>query len=392
MADRSSHNNQNNFAGWILPIVLLIVFPPLGFLFLMLKIFTAPKKVDNSARHPYYTQQERDTPIGARTTAGVTHQTAESRQRQEAEYALVQKEKLSGLDQKGKRLVIVGGVMTGIFGITSVSSLSDAIHWFAEGYMSLFSSEVSSLLLLLCFTGAGIGLLWAGLKKRKQVSRFRRYLNIIGARQSAPIEELASTAGCPRAKTLDDLDDMLNSGLFPQGFLDHKTDRLILSQAGYAQASAPKKKEEPKEEKKDKDGENAILSEIKEINDEIDDEKLSAQIDRIGVVTAKILEYQKSRPEKAPQLHSFLSYYLPTTLKILRAYAKLEDQDVKGENITAAMSRIEGMMDKVVEGFEKQLDMLFQGDAMDITSDVEVLERMMAKDGLSDPKGINLKL
>ena len=54
-----------------------------------------------------------------------------------------------------------------------------------------------------------------------------------------------------------------------------------------------------------------------------------------------------------------------------------------GENITAAMHRIESMMDKVVEGFEKQLDQLFQGDALDITTDVEVLERMLSKDGLS---------
>lgn len=87
-----------------------------------------------------------------------------------------------------------------------------------------------------------------------------------------------------------------------------------------------------------------------------------------------------------------MSYYLPTTLKILRAYGQLEDQEVSGENITAAMHRIEGMMDKVVEGFEKQLDQLFQTDAMDITTDVEVLERMLSKDGLSSQEGLTLGL
>ena len=73
----------------------------------------------------------------------------------------------------------------------------------------------------------------------------------------------------------------------------------------------------------------------------------------------------------------------PTTLKILKAYAQMEAQGIEGENISAAKERIEGMMDKVVEGFEKQLDKLFQDDAMDITTDVEVLERMLDKDGLS---------
>ena len=54
------------------------------------------------------------------------------------------------------------------------------------------------------------------------------------------------------------------------------------------------------------------------------------------------------------------------------------------------MHRIESMMDKVVEGFEKQLDQLFQGDALDITTDVEVLERMLSKDGLSSSDGLRL--
>lgn len=60
----------------------------------------------------------------------------------------------------------------------------------------------------------------------------------------------------------------------------------------------------------------------------------------------------------------------------------MEAQGIEGENIKAAKSRIEGMMDKVVDGFEKQLDRLFQDDAMDIATDVEVLERMLDKDGL----------
>jgi dTDP-4-amino-4,6-dideoxygalactose transaminase len=69
-----------------------------------------------------------------------------------------------------------------------------------------------------------------------------------------------------------------------------------------------------------------------------------------------------------------MDYYLPTTLKILRTYARLEAQEVDGENITATKERIEGMMDTVVEGFESQLDQLFRDEAIDITSDVQVLE------------------
>ena len=117
---------------------------------------------------------------------------------------------------------------------------------------------------------------------------------------------------------------------------------------------------------------------------------MSRKIDRIGEITGNIFAYLREKPDKEGKLRSFLSYYLPTTLKILRAYSRLEDQEVSGENITSAMERIEGMMDKVVEGFEKQLDQLFQGDALDITADVEVLERMLAKDGLSSGSSLRM--
>ena len=94
--------------------------------------------------------------------------------------------------------------------------------------------------------------------------------------------------------------------------------------------------------------------------------------------------------EKLPSVRSLAMDLAINPNTIQRAYAQLESQGVEGENIAAAMSRIEGMMGKVVEGFEKQLDQLFQGDAMDITTDVEVLERMLAKDGLSSQGGLHL--
>ena len=94
--------------------------------------------------------------------------------------------------------------------------------------------------------------------------------------------------------------------------------------------------------------------------------------------------------DKLPSLRALASSLAINPNTIQRAYAQLESQGVEGENIAAAMSRIEGMMGKVVEGFEKQLDQLFQGDAMDITTDVAVLEQMLQKDGLSSSGGMQI--
>ena len=166
------------------------------------------------------------------------------------------------------------------------------------------------------------------------------------------------------------------------------TGRLHLSGEGIREPVRPEPESTGQEERSEDD---RILAQIRAVNDAIEDAEMSRKIDRIEEITRKIFAYQKKNPEKGGQLRSFLNYYLPTTLKILNSYAQMEEQGVEGKNITAAKERIEGMMDKVVEGFEKQLDKLFEGTAMDITTDVQVLEQMLEKDGLArDGDGLTL--
>ena len=90
------------------------------------------------------------------------------------------------------------------------------------------------------------------------------------------------------------------------------------------------------------------------------------------------------KPEKKSEIKSFMSYYLPTTLKLLRSYSTFERQGVGGENIDSAKKDIERILDTLVVGFTQQLDQLFKTDVLDISSDIEVLEQMMKKDGLSE--------
>ena len=388
----SRKNNSDSFY-WIIALGLIFtgVAAPVGVLMIVMKLLGGDsRKKRQQGRHPYYQQQYGQESAGARTI----HETpAWEAPAQKQAPLKPQKKKVRGrdliseLDKKGKSWAIAGAATAAGCLIGFISSLGEPLYWLFNGDFAFFIEELMGLMVLPCIAAAGLGGLWAGLRKRKQASRWRSYMAMIGRQSSVSISALASATGLPPAKVRDDLADMLDDGLFPQGFLDYGGDRLVLSGDGIGEAPQPARQAPPP-----KEDENAILAEIKAVNDAIDNEKMSAQIDRIGVITAKILEYQKTHPDKAPQLHSFLSYYLPTTLKILRAYAQLEDQEVSGQNITAAMSRIEGMMDKVVEGFEKQLDLLFQGDAMDITTDVEVLERMLAKDGLSDQEGLTLGL
>ena len=135
-----------------------------------------------------------------------------------------------------------------------------------------------------------------------------------------------------------------------------------------------------------KDG-NLAISEMKRLNTSIKDEKISADIDRLEDLSAKIFAQVKSDPSKLPQIRKFMDYYLPTTLKLLNAYDRMGAQGVSGENIDATMQRVESMMSTIVAAFEKQLDMLFGSEAMDISADITVLENMMKREGLSEDTG-----
>lgn len=129
---------------------------------------------------------------------------------------------------------------------------------------------------------------------------------------------------------------------------------------------------------------NLAIAEMKRLNESIKDEKISRQIDRLEEISGKIFDCVKASPEKLPQIRKFMNYYLPATLKLLNAYDRMGSQGVSGENISGTMERVENMMGTIVTAFERQLDGLFGDQALDISTDITVLENMMAREGLSD--------
>ena len=145
----------------------------------------------------------------------------------------------------------------------------------------------------------------------------------------------------------------------------------------------PKTTGNPELDKMIEDGKKAI-AEMKRLDDNIADPTISAQIVRLQQLAGKIFAQVEQNPEKLPQIRKFMNYYLPTTLKILNAYDRMGEQGVAGENITSTMEKVEGMMDTIIKAFEKQLDNLFGAEAMDISTDMVVLENMMAREGLTD--------
>ncbi|WP_294552028.1 5-bromo-4-chloroindolyl phosphate hydrolysis family protein [uncultured Pseudoflavonifractor sp.] len=387
--NNNSGGNNGDLFSWIVVVAALVIFWPVGLVLLFMKLtgrsFSSGRNNRNSygssATGPYRPSGSQTGGSGAGYKYEYRYQGQQPTQPgmqgvndrpRDKKGRFMPKRRPVDLN-KGKGMMIWGAILAIFGGFISFVEFFDTM---GMGFIYMLQSIGFPLGLL----GAGLVLLVCGTQRNKKAKRFRKYLALIGKRESISIGSLAQAMPVSYHTACDDIQEMLDEGYIPTGYLDMASGRLILSDEGLQEEPEPEEEEEQPAPPED---DNAILQEIRQVNDAIEDPVMSEKIDRIGEITGKILDYQKKNPNKDSQLRSFLNYYLPTTLKILKAYAQMEAQGIEGENISAAKERIEGMMDKVVEGFEKQLDKLFQDDAMDITTDVEVLERMLDKDGLS---------
>ena len=162
---------------------------------------------------------------------------------------------------------------------------------------------------------------------------------------------------------------------------------------GAQSAPKPEARPEPKQEAKPKSTGNpeidALLverdravGEMRRLNDSIKDEKISRQIDHLEATTGKIIDTVAASPSKLPQIRKFMNYYLPTTLKLLNAYDRMDSTGVSGSNIDGTKGKVEGMLDTICTAFTRQLDDLYGDEAMDISAEITVMEQMLAQEGL----------
>ena len=148
------------------------------------------------------------------------------------------------------------------------------------------------------------------------------------------------------------------------------------------QPEKPKTTGDPKIDALIKERERAI-SEMRRLNDAIEDEKISQQIDHLERTTGKIIDHVVAHPKKLPQISRFMSYYLPTTIKLLNAYDRMDSTGVAGDNISGTKQRVEKMLDTLVQAYDNQFDALFGDEAMDISTDITVLENLLRQQGFA---------
>ena len=248
-----------------------------------------------------------------------------------------------------------------------------AVMAFAFGVAGSYFLAPLILFLAMAVGGTALGI--GGTNRFKMLSRFSDY-------------------------TMKDLEKMIGQHLFYQAHLDYDNKYLILSDRTYEQyqmaredfkkEQAEKKAKEAEEDKLPEECRKLIaegqryVAHIRECNDAIPGEEISRKLDKMEQLVQRIFEEVKIHPEVAGDLHKMMEYYLPMTEKLLDSYRELDAQPVAGENVTKTKHEIEDAVDSLNVAFEKLLDSLFADRAWDISSDISVLNTMLAQEGLKE--------
>ena len=372
----AKRKSDSDWVSWVVIAVLFLVgLAPIALVVLLVKLFGRDGKQRTQAP-PLQTDLSQQPAAGQ---PGRAQQAA----RKVTRSPTVKK-------SNAKKLKIVGIVVAAI-GVLGVNDPLDALFW-SDYWMELYFLD---LLQYLAVAGAGVALFCGGVSMDRQLKRYEKYLAVLGDREAMPVEELARTLGYPEKRVERDLGKMIDKGYFggtaylnmELGYLfrSGKADEALKKQRQKEQTAAQQPPKEAEE------GYSGILRGIRRANDAIADPVLSAKIDRLEEITSKIFRAVEEDPRKKDRIGTFLNYYLPTTQKLLDSYAEFEAAGVEGENLRQAKNRIASTMDSIVAGFEHQLDELYKADALDVDSDIRVMETILKRDTASAARDFGLE-
>lgn len=296
--------------------------------------------------------------------------------------------------KSAKRMKIAGILLTIVGAVAFFNGVADNLFWLEDGFQLRYVKYfLEGLFYPTGLLAGGIGLLIGSGSMTRRHRRYASYLRIAGKRSSISVASLARAAEVSERRAERDLQAMLEKGLWgEEAYLDLGRGMLFRShEAAEDQERQERQREAPQVPQEAEEGYSGMLRSIRRSNDRIADPELSRKIDRLEEIAGKILKLVEEDPAKKNQAATFLNYYLPTTEKLLDSYADFEEAGVSGENLTQAKEKIRRTMDSIMAGFERQLDALYHADAMDVDSDIRVMETMLRRDtaSVADDFGLN---
>lgn len=218
------------------------------------------------------------------------------------------------------------------------------------------------------------------------------YLDALAQRSSCTLHELAAAAGCSLHHVQADLRMLARSRQLGQMYLSDDSSQVFFSKEAYQAYLEEQKKasilppaEPPAGVHSEMlDAAAVQCAQMQQLLPLLDDRQVRSQAERLHTLAEKILEQVRRRPEKQDDVRKFCRYYLPTTIKLLRTYAQLDDDPVEGIHTDTIRSDIPGILHTLEKAFSSLLDSLYADVAMDVSSDIRVLRSMLEQEGLAD--------
>lgn len=295
-------------------------------------------------------------------------------------------------------MMVTGYTLAGVFGITSLvlgilSATVSSVGTLAAGVLGAIAGGFVPIF------AAGIILSIIGTKRYGRVSRFKKYIEALRGAKFCAIKDMAKRTGKSVRFVCKDLQKMIERGFFIEGHIDDQKTCFIGTDEMYQQyiqardsaAASAQKVEEPYMEEATDTQMSQVIAEgqsyiktIREANDAIYNPEISEKLYRMENIVKKIFDYVKENEDQVGQLRRFMSYYMPTTEKLVNAYRELDEQTIQGENITTAKEEIARTLDTINEAYEKLYDSMYVDVAMDVSSDIAVLKTLFAQEGLSE--------
>lgn len=312
-----------------------------------------------------------------------------------------------GLTASGVVMAAAGGTGAVFFGIPAlVSALTPAVAG---------NPEVAVTAILGILTAGFATLLGFGIRNLRRASKLKALQRAVGQREAVGFDDLAARMQVSPKAALAASRTLIKGGYLPEGRIDDENTTLMVTENAYHQyrqfqqsqrqtlaereaAEAARAAEAAARAAHEQDISERLTPEqrafvargrdyvrqMDELNAAIDDAAVSERITAIQDVVGRILARAEEEPAVIAGLDCLTAYYLPTTVKLLDAYDRLEEEPIQGENISSSRSEIEHTLEVLHSAFEKLFDDTYQDLSLDVSADISVLHAMLAQEGLTE--------
>lgn len=297
----------------------------------------------------------------------------------------------------GVLYMVFGGIGLGVMSLLMLLILM--LHSLGFFYVS------AGTMLTVCVLAVGSFLMInSGAKKRRRLERAARYLKLCGSREYVNIKELVQKTGKSSRYLIKDINKMIQLGIYPEGHLDHQNSCLMLNQNIYNQYL----KLEDERRAREINGQVAQVSEqpdinenqteletmasegkeyirrLQELNNDIEGEVISTKLFYMENLLTDLFHRVEANPDQIPKIQRLMEYYLPMTIKLVTAYSDFDRISAPDQDILSAKAEIEKTLDTINHAFGEILNSLYRDVALDVTTDAQVLQSMMAREGLTN--------